>query len=98
MCEWEVSETYVSLLTKLAKLKHSCLNGHNVFMSASRPADTFTCIREPGIRHSPDAILVKLKSDGSTVGHVSDTLARVLASMLDVGQLTHMEGTTVEPL
>ena len=50
-------------------------------------------LEEPGIHHSPDAILVKL-SDGSTVGHVPDTFACVLASMLDGGQVTHMEGTT----
>ena len=74
--------------TKLAKLKHQCES------PSSKPADTFTCAREPGIHHSPDVILVKL-SDGSTVCHVPDTLACVLASMLDVGQLIHMEGTTV---
>ena len=63
---------------------------HHVSMSTSRPADTFICAWEPGICHSPDAILVKL-SDCSTVGHVPDALARVLAFMLDIDQLTHME-------
>ena len=61
-------------------------------MGASRPGDTFTCARESSNRHSPDAILVKL-SDGSTVGHVPDALARVFATMLIVGAITHLKGT-----
>ena len=36
-------------------------------------------------------IIVKL-SDGSNVGHVPDPLARVLAPMLDGGEIERMEG------
>ena len=66
---------------KLAKSKHSRVKGHFVFMSASRPADIFTCAREPGIRHtctcSPNALVVKL-SEGSTIEYVADPLACTL--------------------
>ena len=68
------------------------MKSHQVFMSASRPWDAFICAREQGNHRSTDVILVKLR-DGSTVGHVPDALARVLAPMLDVGQLMHMKGT-----
>ena len=77
---------------ELARLKRSHVKGHHVFKSESRPGDTFTCAREPGNPHSPDAIIVKL-SDGSNVGHVPDPLARVLAPMLDGGEIERMEGT-----
>jgi len=77
---------------ELANLKRSRVKGHHVFKSESRPGDTFTCAREPGNPHSPDAIIVKL-SDGSNVGHVPDPLARVLAPMLDGGEIERMEGT-----
>ena len=77
---------------ELARLKRSRVKGHHVFKSESRPGDTFTCAREPGNPHSPDAIIVKL-SDGSNVGHVPDPLARVLAPMLDGGEIERMEGT-----
>jgi len=58
---------------ELARLKRSRVKGHHVFKSESRPGDTFTCAREPGNPHSPDAIIVKL-NDGSNVGHVPDHL------------------------
>jgi len=77
---------------ELARLKRSRVKGHHVFKSESRPGDTFTCAREPGNPHSPDAIIVKL-SDGSNVGHVPNPLARVLAPMLDGGEIERMEGT-----
>lgn len=77
---------------ELARLKRSRVKGHHVFKSESRPGDTFTCAREPGNSHSPDAIIVKL-DDGSNVGHVPDALARILAPMLDGGVITRMEGT-----
>ena len=73
---------------KLTKLKYSRMKSHHVFLNTSRPADT-ACTGEPSICHSPEAILVKLKGNGSTVGHVPDALAYVLASMLGVGQLMH---------
>ena len=64
-------------------------------MSASRPADTFLLV--PGSQAfiiSPDAIHILTKlSNGSNVGHVLNTYSCVLATMLDVGQLTHMVGT-----
>ena len=56
---------------ELARLKRSRVKGHHVFKSESRPGDTFTCAREPGNSHSPDAIIVKL-DDESNVGHVPD--------------------------
>ena len=71
---------------ELARLIRSRVKGHHVFKSESRPGDTFTCAREPGNPHSPDAIIVKL-SDGSNVGHVPDPRARVLAPMLDGGEI-----------
>ena len=77
---------------ELARLKNSCVKGHHVFKSESRPGDTFTCTREPGNPHSPDAITVKL-CDGSNVSHVPDPLACVLAPMLDGGMIERMEGT-----
>ena len=77
---------------ELARLKRSRVKGHHVFKSESRPGDTFTCAREPGNPHSPDAIIVKL-SDGSNVGHVPDPLSCVLAPTLDGGEIEHMEGT-----
>ena len=77
---------------ELARLKNSRVKGHHVFKSESIPGDTFTCAREPGNRHSSDAIIVKL-SDGSNVGHVPDPLARILAPMLDGGKIERMEGT-----
>ena len=77
---------------EFARLKHSRVKGRRVFLSASRSGDTFTCAREPGNPHSPDAVIVKL-SDGSTVGHVPDPLACVLAPMLDSGEIPHMSGT-----
>ena len=80
---------------ELARFKRSRVKGHYVFKSESRPGDTFTCAREPGNPHSPDAIIVKL-SDGSNVGHVPDPLARVLAPMLDGGEIERM--FIVQPL
>ena len=78
---------------ELARLKNSRVKGHHVFRSKSRPGDSFTCAKEPSNPHSSDAIIVKL-SDGSNIGHVSDPLARVLAPMLDGGELKRMvEGT-----
>ena len=77
---------------ELARLKRSRVKGHHVFLIASRAGDTFTCSREPGNPHSPDAINVKL-IDGSTVGHVPDRLACVLAPMLDSSDIAHMSGT-----
>ena len=77
---------------ELARLKNSRVKGHHVFKSESRPGDSFTCAREPGNPHSSDAIIVKL-SDGSNVGHVPVPLARVLAPMLDGGEIERMEGT-----
>ena len=77
---------------ELARLKRSRVKGHHVFLIASRAGDTFTCSRESGNPHSPDAIIVKL-IDGSTVGHVPDRLARVLAPMLDSSDIAHMSGT-----
>ena len=79
---------------ELARLKHSRVKGHHVFLSISRAGDTFTCCREPGNPHSPDAIIVKL-IDGSTVGHVPDRLLRVLAPMLDSGDIAQMSGTII---
>ena len=77
---------------ELARLKNLCVKGHYVFKSESRPGDTFTCTREPGNPHSPDAIIVKL-CDGSNVSHAPNPLARVLAPMLDGGVIKCMEGT-----
>jgi hypothetical protein len=74
---------------ELARLKRSRVKGHHVFLSASRAGDTFTCAREPGNPHSPNAIIVTL-GDGSTVGYVPDPVARVLAPMLEI---VHMSGT-----
>ena len=75
---------------ELARLKNSRVKGHHVFNSESRPGDSFTCAREPSNPHSSDAIIVKL-SDGSSVGHVPDPLARVLASMLDGGEIERLK-------
>ena len=75
---------------ELARLKNSRVKGHHVFKSESRPGDSFTCAREPGNPHSSDATIVKLRDD-SNVGHILDPLARVLATMLDGGEIKRME-------
>ena len=77
---------------ELARLKTFCVKGHYVFRSESRPGDSLTCAREPSNPHSSDTIIVKL-SAGSNVGHVPDPLARVLAPILDGGEIKRMEGT-----
>ena len=66
----------------------------SIFSRVNRDLEirTFSCAREPGNPHSSDAIIVKF-SDGSNVGHVPDPLARVLAPMLDGGEIDRMEGT-----
>ena len=74
---------------ELARLIRSRVKGHHVFKSESRPGGTFTFAREPGNPHTPDAIIVRL-SNGSNVGHVPDLLARVLAPMLDGGEIERM--------
>lgn len=77
---------------ELAKLWNSRVKGHHVFRSQARPGDSFICIIEPANPHSPYAIVVKL-SNGTTIGHVPDALARVVTLLLVSGVVQRMVGT-----
>ena len=60
-----------------------------MFSKANPDLEIHLLVLENRNPHSPDAIIVKL-SDGSNVGHVPDPLARVLAPMLDGGEIERM--------
>ena len=58
--------------------------------------ETFFCEREALNSRSEAAIVVKLETDGSVIGNVSDRLATVLV-LLDCGMVTNITGKTTDP-
>ena len=75
---------------ELARLKTSHVKGHHVFKSVK--IRLFLLGNQATLTVQTRIIIVKL-NDGSNVGHVLDPLARVLAPMLDDGEIERTEGT-----
>ena len=75
---------------ELARLKHLRMKGIT-FFRAVQDQEIHLIVLGNQAMLSQDAIIVKC--NGSNVGHVPDPLARVLAPMMDHGEIAHMDGT-----
>ena len=67
----------VSCSVKLAKIS-STIKGYHFYFKSSKFGEILKCVLEPGNKHSRNAIKV-LSTKGETIGHVPETLAKVLA-------------------
>ena len=66
-----------------------------MFFQTGRPRENFFCEREASNPHSGAAIVVKI--DDRIISHVPDSLAVVLAPLLDSGRVTNITGTITGP-
>ena len=71
------------------------MKGYHVFRTGGA-GETFSCEREPHNPHSEAAIVVKLETDSTVIGHVPNRLAIVLAQLLDCGMVTRITGTITD--
>ena len=80
----------------LATLRESCVKGHHVYQAGAQ-GDLFYCVREALNPRSPAAILVKKTADGGTIGHIPNSLAVILAQLLDENFVTSITGKVTGP-
>lgn len=79
---------------KLAKI-NSTIKGYHVYRNCCEPGDILTCTLEPENKHSRNPI--KVSTQEETVGHVPETLAKVLAPELARETILSMEAEVTGP-